>query len=702
LSDWLDSLGESAQALAEARPADSERAARRAQDARPHGAAGARGAAALGVALHAAGAWGPAAEALEVALATPTVPSRPHLTWLRGEALLRDGDAPAAARLLGEASRAERLALGRRAGFLEGRALLEAGLPGDAAETLERLLRRFPEDPRAPAARLDLAEARRASGDAARAVAVLREVWLGARPPESERAGALLDEWRRAGVAVPEASAEDRLARAEHFLADARPQDALREVALAKVEEQPLADRAVVLRAMAFAGTGRLADALVLSESLSDAADPEVRRGAELVLARAAARAGRIEEAIERYRRVSVGTAPIPGLPAWRQRDIADEAAYLAAWLPYDAGDYPRASRALAAFARRNPRSRRAEEASWFAAWSLVRMGRRAEAVQALGRLSEGPLGDVAAYWRGRLLGGARQVPLYQRASVLGGDGWYGLLARARLAALGRPAPRPERPASRPLAELLDPGAATALAISVELFGLGLEDVALDELRELAASARARAAAPHLAQLAAFAGDAELPFRMARDHLGPSRRALRWGHPEPHRRLVEAASSAAGLDPALALAVMRRESSFRRVIRSNAGAEGLLQLRPETAERMAALLGLPPGASARLDDPSVNLPLGIQYLGLLFARFQDPAAALAGYNAGPGPAAAWVRARAGMPLDEWVECIPFRETRQYVKVVLSEWDVYRELSGAPPPPIDPSRPVPAPLPGVEF
>jgi soluble lytic murein transglycosylase len=704
LVEWLSSIGESAQALAELRPADAERAARRAQAARARGAAGARGAAALGAALHAAGAFGAAAEALELALATPTVPARPHLTWLRGEALLREGDAPAAARLLGEAARPQGLALGRRAGFLEGRALVAARLPADAAETLDRLLARFPDDPRAPSARLDLAAARRAAGDVAGAVALLREVWLTARPPESEQAGARLEELRGAGVTVPEAGAEDRLTRAERFLADARPEEALREVDLARADGPPTADRALVLRASALAASGRLADAAVLAEPLSGAAvEPSVRRAADLVLARAAARAGTLEAAIERYRKVAAATAPIPGLPAWRQRDIGDEAAYLAAWLPYDAGDFARAARTLEAFGRQNPRSRRAEDALWFSAWSEVRLGRRAEASRALARLGGGPLGDAAAYWQGRLSrGAAPQRSFYARASALGGDGWYGLLARARLAAAGQPAPRPARPSSKPVPELLDARAATSFAIAVELLGLGLEELGLDELRELAGSSRARPAAPHVAQLATFAGEAELPFRMARDHLGTSRRALRWGHPEPHREIVEAAARAAGVESALALAVMRRESNFRRVVRSNAGAEGLLQLRPATAERMAALLGLPPGASARLGEPAVNLPLGIQYLGLLLTRFQDPAAALAGYNAGPGAAAAWVRARQGMPLDEWVECIPFRETRQYVKVVLADWDVYRELSGAPPAPVDPARPMPSPLPGVEF
>jgi len=117
---------------------------------------------------------------------------------------------------------------------------------------------------------------------------------------------------------------------------------------------------------------------------------------------------------------------------------------------------------------------------------------------------------------------------------------------------------------------------------------------------------------------------------------------------------------------------------------------------------MAALLGFEPGVASRLGDPAVNLPLGIHYLGLLAARFQDPVIALAGYNAGPPAASEWARARAGMPFDEWVECIPFRETRLYVKLVTSDWDVYRELRGEPGAPIDPAKPVPAPLEGVGF
>jgi soluble lytic murein transglycosylase len=246
------------------------------------------------------------------------------------------------------------------------------------------------------------------------------------------------------------------------------------------------------------------------------------------------------------------------------------------------------------------------------------------------------------------------------------------------------------------------PWAAGRLSVVVELLGLGLREEALAELRGLSRSPRIREAAPLVAQLAAFAGEFEVPFRLARDHLAPTRRTLRWLYPEPLPELLAPAARRLGVDPHLVLAVMRRESSFRTDARSPVGAEGLLQLRPATAERLAALLGVPGGVGARLAEPEIAIPLGAHYLGLLLARFGEPALAVAAYNAGPAPVAAWASAGRGMPLDAWVESIPYRETRHYVKVVLAEWDAYRARSGERAPPLDPDRPVAPPAPGVAF
>ncbi len=705
LCDWLSGIGDAAQAQSQGDAGRAEAAARRALAARPHGSAATRAQAALGVALLRRDEPALAAEALESALGAP-VPGRAHLAFARGEALLAAGDAHAASRLFEQAAGATDLAVSTRARLRAAQALLSAGLASEAVPQLQALLAEAQDEAGAAAVRLALAQGLRSEHQDELAAGAYRALWLDLpERPEARAAGDALAEWRAAGGPVPPDSGADHAIRAERLLAAGRPDASLLELSAASAADEPAADpdRAAVLAAQALLALGRHAEAEQAALEVAGARAEGVQRGARLVLARCSARADRVEEASRYYADVAASSAPVPGLPEARQRDLADDAAFLSAWLFYDAGDFGRAIPLLEAFARSHRRSRRAEDALWFAAWSWYRLGRRADADRAFASLSRGPLADGALYWRARLAARPeRQRALYRSALAMGGTGWYGVLARARLRSLGAGVARPRPPPSRTAPELRDARAAGRLTVAVELLGLGLRDEALAELGDLARSPRVRSSAAALGQLAAFAESAELPFRMARDHLLPTRRTIRWAYPEPHRAALASSARGFGVDPSLLLAVMRRESSFRPEARSAAGAEGLLQLRPATADRLGAMLGLPGGVETRLTEPEVAIALGAQYLGLLLSRFGDPAAALAAYNAGPQPAADWARERAGMALDEWVESIPYRETRQYVKIVVAEWDVYRSLSGEPPPPLDPLRPVPVPAPGVSF
>jgi soluble lytic murein transglycosylase len=207
-------------------------------------------------------------------------------------------------------------------------------------------------------------------------------------------------------------------------------------------------------------------------------------------------------------------------------------------------------------------------------------------------------------------------------------------------------------------------------------------------------------AAP-VAELAAFAGDADLPFRVARDLLGASPRTRRWLYPAPLPDRLPALALEAAVDADLVRAVVRRESSFRPDARSAAGAVGLMQLIAPTADRLALVAGLRRPPSPRLAEPDLNAGLGAHYLALLVDRFGDEAVAVAAYNAGPRAAAGWARDRTGQPLDEWVEAIPYKETRAYVKAVLAAREAYRRLGGLAPA-LDPARPVPAPGDGAGF
>ena len=707
LARWLEGIGDAAQAQDEGDLRGAAAAAQRALEARPAGPAGARARLAIGLA-QAGPEPAEAAAQLRAAAAGGLDPA------LRGAALERAAEAEwasgrpaAAAPLFAEAAAAGPAAVAERARWREAESLVAAGQPGPGARLLQRLLAEAPRSPAAPRARLALAAADRALGEEARAVGLLRQLWIErAGEPEALEAVRTLRRWRAEGVPVPEPTAEERLQRAERLLAAGRARKALR--SLGRLDPASLTDpllaRWQILRALALLPLGRAAEAEALARAVLDRPGPgaDLTGSAELVLARAAARQGRTGEAVDRYRRVAAARPRVPGMPPQQQVDLPEDASFLAAWLPYDAGRFAGAAASLGRFLRERPASRRATDARWFRAWSLYRAGRKVEASRAFAELESSALGPGALYWRGRLAGSAeRQVALYRAAIAASDGGWYALLAAARLRELGRPAPRPF-PAALVAAPPRDSASAASLADAAALLGAGMRREALAELQALSQGAAAGGRAFALAQLAAFAGDPEVPFRMARDHLLATRRAMRWGHPEAHVEVLRARAAALGVDPWLLLAVMRRESSFRSDARSGAAAEGLLQLLPMTARRLAVVAGVPAGTARRLAEPEVSISFGAYYLGLLSTRFSGAPEVLAAYNAGPTPAALWSRQLAGTPLDEWVEDIPYRETRQYVRTVMADYALYRQLHGEEPPPLDPGRRVEEARPGVGF
>jgi len=153
--------------------------------------------------------------------------------------------------------------------------------------------------------------------------------------------------------------------------------------------------------------------------------------------------------------------------------------------------------------------------------------------------------------------------------------------------------------------------------------------------------------------------------------------------PTPFRQDVVAAARRIGLDPAYVYGLIRQESRFIMDARSHVGASGLMQLMPATARWTARKIGLD-FKPEMINDREVNLRLGTAYLKLVLDDFGGSAAmAAAAYNAGPSRPRRW---REGPPMEvaAWAENIPFTETRDYVKKVLSNATVYAALlEGAP-------------------
>lgn len=160
---------------------------------------------------------------------------------------------------------------------------------------------------------------------------------------------------------------------------------------------------------------------------------------------------------------------------------------------------------------------------------------------------------------------------------------------------------------------------------------------------------------------------------------------LRLVFPFPYRRLIEAESSRAGVDPSLLAGLIRQESTFRPSIKSWVGATGLGQVMPATGRWLAPSVGIRNYEDLLLEVPEVNVRMSAKYLGDLVKRYDGARdLALAGYNAGPGRADRWRRSLASPDRDVFRDRIPFDETRHYVKVVIRNAAIYERLYGNPP------------------
>ena len=153
-------------------------------------------------------------------------------------------------------------------------------------------------------------------------------------------------------------------------------------------------------------------------------------------------------------------------------------------------------------------------------------------------------------------------------------------------------------------------------------------------------------------------------------------------YPMPHKTAVLQRAAQIGLDPAYVYGLIRQESRFITDAHSGVGASGLMQIMPPTARWTARKIGLSNFQPHQINDRDTNIAIGTGYLKLVLDNFDGsmPMAAAA-YNAGPSRPRSW-RGQIGAPMLDaaiWIENVPFSETRDYVKKVLSNTTNYAAL-----------------------
>lgn len=347
----------------------------------------------------------------------------------------------------------------------------------------------------------------------------------------------------------------------------------------------------------------------------------------------------------------------------------------------------------------RFPQTRWGSKALWEVGWLLSRSGQWTAARSAWVRAGELAAGTDAAaaswYWAGRAAAqigrGDLATDAYRRAASLYGDTYYGQQAAVRLGA-------PVRAAIDAVPPDVRAGAIPALDRFRELDALGQADDATRDLEAAALAAPAAARPAVLTLLSERYTQQDVPRRGigvaedARDALAapaPHRLPLAlWQalYPRPQWPAITQAAARAGLDPYLIAGLIREESRFDQTAVSSAGAYGLMQLMPGTAQSTARSLGMAAPDQRGLADPATNIALGAGVLKAELARFGRVDLALAAYNAGPNAVRQWLAAQSGADPDTFIETIPYTETRGYIKTVEQSAAMYRWLyqNGHPP------------------
>lgn len=313
------------------------------------------------------------------------------------------------------------------------------------------------------------------------------------------------------------------------------------------------------------------------------------------------------------------------------------------------------------------------EEAQTYAR-SAVFYGQWADVLAAVNLMSDTlAQEDTWQYWRARAYeatGHATKArPIYE--SLAQGTGYYEMLARSAIKKT-LPAPRPIAP-TKTMSDAAYHDANFARALHL----INLKAPEADINREWNWAVRranergdlaAIEGAASLAHQAGYYKQAIFAIDAAKglDHLALS-------HPTPYKHLYQTHSAQNGILEPWAYGITRQESRFIAHAGSHVGAQGLMQIMPDTARQLG-------GNPANLKDPAVNIALGTRYLSNMQGRFNTLAEASAGYNAGPGKVRHW-HAPSPTPADQWIEGIAYQETRDYAKAVLANTAVYAHQGG---------------------
>ncbi|GAC1433054.1 MAG: tetratricopeptide repeat protein [Terriglobales bacterium] len=586
--------------------------------------------------------------------------------------------------------------LTRDAHLLDANALLSSGRPQDAIALLEK-----DRLPTRADTELMLGRAYAASGQSAKAVDVLRNIYF--NMPVSNEASEADAELKKMPAATSQASPafSVRKTRADLLIKGKRFNEAATEYR-DLVNEAPPNDRAYIQLALAeaFHRAGQSKEAKQALDSVPDST-PEIR-------------AQKLFDTGEIQRSVNDDDGFLKTLDQLRQTYPSSpwlEQGLLSAGNIYLLRkDYDHAIDSYREMQQRFPNAARASYAHWKVSWLSLRQGRNAEAKagfeQQIALYPSSAEIPAALYWRARLGEEDNDFVLarayYQKLSDRFRNYYYGELARERMAKI----PVSSEPLGNyPLLERVtalssdpkvspDPVPKDDLRVQkAQLLENGaLLDFAVRELKAANEEDRGDWLPAEIARMYQDAGRYDMAIEVLKRAVPnyfavnvPSLPQPYWTalFPKAYWPDLKRFASSNALDPYLVASLIRQESEFNPNAVSRANALGLMQLLPKVGKTVAKEVKLKHFSAPQLFTPAINLQLGTRYFRSMVDKFGAFEYALAAYNAGGDRVQDWLGQAKYRDPQEFVESIPFTETREYVQAILRNANVYRQLYGTP-------------------
>jgi soluble lytic murein transglycosylase len=466
------------------------------------------------------------------------------------------------------------------------------------------------------------------------------------------------------------ASEEITLRRGICQLNSRQPGEAARTLGQVSQKEPKLQGEALYYEAEAYRKGGQLSEsAAAVDRLVSKYPDKNLAAAAVYNMAQYLDKRGRAAEAASRYRQIA-GTFP--------RSEYAPEATYALGWKAYSDRRYSEAARILEQHlaSYRYPASKFMGQAGFWAGKAEERLGNPRRALALYGYVAERYRFGYDGYVAARRVESLRStVP--------------GLKAEDAAAGTQLELIRQNLTEVQAIAETADGSEADWVNRADDLEVIGLIDMAI---REINTAVEKSPSSPRLnlrlAQIYFVRGEnlqATIVLRRAYPDLFSykdsdlPRDAWEIFFPLSNWDLIKQEARRYGIDPYIVAGLIRQESVFNPNAISRVGARGLMQLMPSTGQLIAKRDGTGIISAGDLYNPSMNIKLGMNYLAQLIGQFGKIEYAAAAYNAGPGRARQWIAERGSTDMDEWVESIPFSETRGYVQSVLRNSANYRRL-----------------------